>query len=122
MEDNISVDDKLLKAFHLMYDNFPEPVQLTHKSKKILAVNPAGLASGKEVGLFCSKLGPPESHKICLAHKALRENTSKWVAVTKQTTPPRKFVAFWLPVEGYPDFYVHFSCGNKIDYFSESGQ
>lgn len=116
MEKQYQVDDGLLQAFHLMYDNFPEPVQLTHKSRTILAINPAGKAAGKDVGLVCAKLGPPEGHKICQANKALKDQKTTWAYVDATPTGGRKFVTFWLPIAGYPDFYIHFSCGNRLDY------
>ncbi|MDR0620354.1 MAG: hypothetical protein LBJ61_00510 [Deltaproteobacteria bacterium] len=116
METEYPVDEKLLNAFHLMYDCYPEPVQLAHVSRTILAVNPAGLAAGKAVGLKCSKIGPPEGHRGCLATHAVKELKAKWRQVDATATLGRKFVTFWLPLEGYPNYYVHFSCGSKIDY------
>jgi hypothetical protein len=119
MEDQYQTDEILLQAFHLMYDQYPEPVQLTHKSRRILAVNPAAKSVGKDVCLYCSKIGPPEGHKICQANKALKERKSAWVYVDRTAGGGNKFVTFWLPIEGYPDLYIHFSCGNKINYAAD---
>lgn len=62
MNTELQVDEALIRAFHLMYDHFPEPAQLTHKSKQIVALNPACKAIGREVGMICIKHGPPEAH------------------------------------------------------------
>ena len=70
--EDIQVDDKLIEAFHLMYDYFPEGVQLVHKSKRIIALNSACASFGRHVGMVCSKHGPPEHHKGCLANKTLK--------------------------------------------------
>ena len=58
MDDDIQVDQKLVEAFHLMFDHFPEGVQLAHKSKRVVAVNPACQAIGRTVGMICAKHGP----------------------------------------------------------------
>lgn len=44
------VDERILEAFHMMWDNFPGPVRLIHKSKTILAVNEAARSKGFEAG------------------------------------------------------------------------
>ena len=41
MNDDFQVDEKLIEAFHLMFDHFPEGVQLAHKSKRVVALNAA---------------------------------------------------------------------------------
>ena len=32
-------NEEILKSFHLMWDNFPEAVMITQKSREIIAVN-----------------------------------------------------------------------------------
>jgi hypothetical protein len=120
MSREYEVDESLIRAFHLMYDHYPEPVQLTHKSRTILAVNPAGLASGKGAGMVCSKLGTPGIHKGCLASEALEGQKATWASVDRTPVGGRKFVAFWLPIQGYPEYFVHFGCGTTHDYDAPS--
>jgi hypothetical protein len=112
-------DEGLLKAFHLMYDSFPECVQLADKSKRILAVNPAGQAIGRHVDTVCATMGAPEAHRGCLASKAVRERKTQWVFSDRTACGGNRSVTFWLPIEGYPDYFIHFACGYAIDY---SGQ
>ena len=45
MTDQEELEAKLGEAFHLMYDGLPEPVQLCHKTYRVVAVNPACAAS-----------------------------------------------------------------------------
>ena len=111
MPDEIKADEKLIESFHLMYDHFPEVVQLTHKSKRIVAVNPACQAIGREVGMVCATHGPPEAHQGCLAAGAVRDQDAKWKPAGKEHT-----MAFWLPINGYPDFFIHFAMGYAVDF------
>ena len=32
-------NEEIIRAFHLMWDNFPEAVMITQKSREIIAVN-----------------------------------------------------------------------------------
>ena len=116
-EDNeITVDPKLVEAFHLMFDCYPEAAQLTHKSKKIVALNPACEAFGRQVGMICIKHGSPESHKGCLANKAIKEQIYKRNLHLAEIPAKREYSVFWLPVPGHPDFYIHFSAGHPSYY------
>ena len=40
-------DQEVINAFHIMWDNFPEPVTITQRSREIIAVN----AKAAELGL-----------------------------------------------------------------------
>ncbi len=42
MTEQEQIEKNLSEAFHLMYDGLPEPVQLCHKTYRVVAVNPAG--------------------------------------------------------------------------------
>ena len=113
MEEKIDVPQSVIEAFHLMWDEFPEPAQLHHKSKMILAVNKASVALGMQPGIFCYKLGSPESHKGCLAGKCLQEGRAQYVCASMGG---REFVGFWQPVAGHPDLYVHYNVGFTLNY------
>ncbi len=52
------IDAKVIEAFHLMWGGFPEPATLVHKSREVLAVNPACQKIGREKGMNCAKPGP----------------------------------------------------------------
>ncbi|MDL2226920.1 hypothetical protein LJB86_04620 [Deltaproteobacteria bacterium OttesenSCG-928-M10] len=106
--DNIIVDDKLVEAFHLMYDSFPGVAQLNHKSKLVVAVNPAAHAFGRLEGTICSRHGSPDQHKSCLADRALIERKEQSVCMPPMADGTEMTV-FWLPIEGHPDYYIHFA-------------
>ena len=116
MNDDFQVDEKLIEAFHLMFDHFPEGVQLAHKSKRVVALNAACKSLGREVGMICAKHGPAEAHKGCLAHKTIKNHVASWKKGTESGPGGQEPVVFWLPVDGYPDFYIHFGVGYMKDY------
>lgn len=113
MQSIVELEAELAEAFQRMYGNFPESAMLLHKSKRIVALNDAARALGREPGNICAQLGPPEMHAGCLAHKAVNEQRAMYKAVT--TPQGRSLIVYWLPVTGHADYYVHFSVGN-IEY------
>ncbi|MDR3175104.1 MAG: hypothetical protein LBU06_01010 [Desulfovibrio sp.] len=116
MKEDIRVDKRLLESFHLMWDHFPECVQLTDKSFLVLAVNPAAGAIGREAGMTCAKHGPSEGHKGCKAQKTIKEHRATWTAIPPAQEGKLGTVVFWLPIDGYPDYYLHFGVGSGKDY------
>lgn len=108
------IDSNVIEAFHLMWGNFPEPVTLVNRSREVIAVNAACRNSGRmSAGMNCARQGPPEAHRGCLANQALslQKPTYKLVKYGE-----RKIVSYWLPLEGYPELFVHFGVGVTIDY------
>ncbi|MCM0757753.1 hypothetical protein M7775_04100 [Sporomusa sphaeroides DSM 2875] len=105
--------DALARDFQLMWGNFPEPAQLTHKSREIIALNAASESVGLVKGGKCSECGAPEMHKGCLANRAL--NTQQPL-FQKTKFGDRDRISYWLPVNGYPELFVHFGVGTIIDY------
>ena len=114
LTDTESPEQVLINAFHLMYDNFPEAAMLVHKSKRIVALNEGAKTPDRIPGKICAKLGAPEMHAGCLAYKALSEQRAMYSAVSLNG---RSLIVYWLPINGHPDYYIHFSVGNR-DYSS----
>ena len=110
--DTIVVDEKLVEAFHLMYYSFPGVAQLNHKSKLVVAANPAAQAFGRLEGMICSRHGSPDQHKGCLAEKALKERKEQ-SAYMPPMADGTGLTVFWLPIEGHPDYYIHFASAYK---------
>ena len=108
-----ALPQNVIDAFHLMWNGFPEPVTLTHKSFQVMAVNRAAVESGLQPGIFCNKIGKPEMHKGCKAQKCVRDGQSQYLAVQ---LPDHEAVGFWLAVEGHPDFFIHFTVGASLNY------
>ena len=51
-------DEKMLEAFHMMWDNFPGAVRLIHKNRTVLAVNETGSNMGFVADVPCFSVGP----------------------------------------------------------------
>ncbi|WP_231038449.1 hypothetical protein [Pectinatus haikarae] len=111
----IEVDQRVIEAFQLMWGNFPEPATLVHKSREVIAVNDACAAIGRIKGMNCATHGAPEAHRGCLADQALSKQQS---AFKKIEFGDKTIISYWLPVEGYPELFIHFGVGVTIDYDS----
>lgn len=78
-----------------------------------MAVNKAADAIGIiKPGMNCAKIGS-QPHKGCLADKALASGEVKYVQIP---LPDCKAIGFWIPLEGYPEFFLHFSVGLDMNY------
>lgn len=114
MERKHPLPSTAMDAFHMMWGNFPESVLLIHKSREIIAQNKAADVMGVlKPGMKCSSVGTPETHKGCLANKALAKKKAAHVFIPLDDGHA---VGFWIPLEGYPEYYLHFSVGRTIDY------
>ena len=102
------IDEKVIEAFHMMYDSFPAPVRLIHKNRKVLAVNEMAASRGMEVGPHCFAFGNPESHKACNANLALSSDKGQRMDIEATGK-----IKFWSPVRGCPDVFVHFNIPAK---------
>ena len=47
-------DEEIIRAFHALWDNFPEPVSITQVSREIVAVNKVSESLGITPGMKCS--------------------------------------------------------------------
>ena len=72
--------EEIIRAFHLMWDGFPEPILLIRKSREIVAANKKAEAFGIKAGSKCSSYGKPEQHKGCRCNEAADEK--KTIAIT----------------------------------------
>ena len=109
----MNLDTKVVEAFQLMWENFPEPVTLVHKSREVIAVNTACAAFGRTPGMRCIEQGAPEAHRGCLANQALQTQTATYKTITRGD---KTIISYWLPINGYPDYFIHFGVGVTIDY------
>lgn len=102
----------LIDAFHLMWDHYPAPCTLVHRSREVIAVNPACREIGREPGMDCSRHGPAENHRGCLADKAVAEHKAYRA---RKVANGSERIAFWLPIDGFADYYVHFSVLSGVE-------
>ena len=106
MDMNVVADSKLVEAFTLMWGTYPGPASLVHKSKMIIAVNEACRKGGRIPGMNCATWTSPDNHRGCRANDALKEQQPQSKLVVR---PDLAFRVYWLPIPGYPEFYVHFT-------------
>ncbi|MDR1329607.1 MAG: hypothetical protein LBK23_08415 [Oscillospiraceae bacterium] len=104
--------DVLEKAFHLMWDKFPELVRLIYKDREVIAVNEVGAKFGLSEGNKCSEEGPPEAHRDCQANRAM---STQRAAFNTMKFGEKEVTIYWLPVDGYPDVFLHFAAGTATD-------
>ena len=95
---------EVIKAFHLMWDNYPESAML---------INKVAPSTGRIEGNKCALVEPLEQHKGCRAEEAWKNGEASY---RKKVGKLGDVVSFWIPVDGYPDYLVHFSVGSIQKY------
>ena len=108
-------DEQIVESFHVMWDNFPEPVMLIKKSREIIAVNLKAAEFNLKPGSKCSSYGSPDQHRGCRCNEAV--DNAKCVAVTYEG-PMGKAFGYWIPVAAKPEWILHFSVGTTFEYES----
>jgi hypothetical protein len=105
---------EVIEAFDTMWGNFPEPASLVHKSFYVMAVNKAHKKTGAlKAGMRCIDSGPPQCHAGCLAQKAVKEKHAEY---RYNKYGEIESVGFWIPLDDYPEFFLHFTVGLTINY------
>ena len=100
--------EEIINSFSTMWGNFPEPVMLILKSREIVACNKVAEEAGTRIGTKCSTMEPPERHKGCEATKAFETHTAIY---HRRKIGLYDTYTFWLPIDGYPDYLIHFPVG-----------
>lgn len=101
-------EQKIIEAFHMMWDHFPEPVLLIKKNRRIYAVNRKAASFGMGKQVRCIDRGNPEQHKGCLCNRAVDE---KRTVCSMYQSQAGKAYGFWMPVAGAEEYILHFSVG-----------
>ena len=97
--------EELVRAFHLMWDNYPEMVRLIDRKFNIIAGNTAFYKVGGQDGVKCNT-GDPAFHKGCRAMNALKTQETKTMSSEVEGIV---WETYWIPVSD--DYYVHFTNG-----------
>ncbi len=97
--------EELVRAFHLMWDNYPEMVRLIDRKFNIIAGNTAFYKVGGQDGVKCNT-GDPAFHKGCQAMSALKTQETKTKSSEVEGVT---WETYWIPVSD--DYYVHFTNG-----------
>ena len=104
---------EIINAFHMMWDNFPEPIMLITKDRQIHAVNKKAASFGLNDQMKCSSIGSPEKHKGCLCNQAA---DTKEAAYKAYEGPFGRAYGFWIPVAGAEEYIIHFGVGSTFEY------
>ena len=106
-------NEEIIRAFHLMWDNFPEAVMITQRSREIVALNKKAAEYGLQVGIKCSSVGKPENHKGCQCNKAC--DTGEPVICTYEGAFGKAY-GYWIPIPEKPEWIIHFGVGHAFEY------
>lgn len=106
-------NEEIIKAFHMMWDNFPEAVMITQKSRELVAVNKKAAEFGLKAGIKCSSLGKPENHKGCQCNKACDTGEPQICTYDGQFG---KAYGYWIPISEKPEWIIHFGVGHAFEY------
>ncbi|MBQ7739192.1 MAG: hypothetical protein IJT59_06025 [Desulfovibrionaceae bacterium] len=107
-------DQEIIEAFHVMWDNFPEPVTITQKTREMIAVNKKAAELGLTAGVKCSSIGKPEDHRGCLCNKAI--DTKQAIAVKYLGPSSETLYGYWIPIPERPEWIIHFGVGRMPIY------
>lgn len=105
--------EEIIQAFHSMWDNFPEAVMITQKSREIIAVNKKAAEFGLAPGIKCSSVGKPENHKGCQCNAAC--DTGEPVFCTYEGNFGKAY-GYWIPIPEKPEWIIHFGVGHAFEY------
>lgn len=106
-------NEDIIRAFHLMWDNFPEAVTITQKSREIVAVNKKAAEFGLQPGVKCSSIGKPENHKGCQCDKAVDTGEAQFCTYEGNFG---KAYGYWIPIPEKPEWVIHFGVGYAFEY------
>ena len=106
-------NEEIIRAFHLMWDNFPEAVMITQKNREIVAVNKKATEFGLTPGIKCSSIGKPENHKGCQCNVAC--DTGEPVFCTYDGAFGKAY-GYWIPIPEKPEWIIHFGVGHAFEY------
>ena len=106
-------NEEIIRAFHLMWDNFPEAVTITQKSREIVAVNKKAAEFGLQPGIKCSTIGKPENHRGCQCDKAVDTGEAQFCTYEGNFG---KAYGYWIPIPEKPEWVIHFGVGYAFEY------
>lgn len=106
-------NEEIIRAFHLMWDNFPEAVMITQKSREIVAVNKKAAEFGLQPGVKCSTIGKPENHKGCQCSAAVDTGEPQFCTYEGAFG---KAYGYWIPIPKKPEWIIHFGVGYAFEY------
>ncbi|MCH5351894.1 MAG: hypothetical protein J1E06_00245 [Acutalibacter sp.] len=95
--------EKLISAFHTMWDAFPGMARLINQKHEILASNELAQKKGFVPGAICAQVASPQAHKGCLLAKTIQTGEAQY------DQPNEHLLRGWMPVLDHEGVVVHFS-------------
>ncbi len=80
-----------------------------------ILVFPAVATYGRQLGVICAQGCPGLKAGLCRQAQMRKSGATTWLHTEKTENTPCA-TTFWIPVAGYPDYYVHFGIGVTIDF------
>ena len=110
IKDDYRKEDEVLEAFKIMWSKYPEPAMLINRGKRVMAVNWACRLVSPSVGSFCHEIGGcKDMNNSCLMYDCLDKCKAAHIKVDNGQ---KQWSIHWVPVEGHPDYCVHFFAGS----------
>lgn len=111
MNDNVyDQEKKVLEAFKIMWNEYPEPAMLINRGKRVMAINWACRQVGPHVGAFCHEIGGCQDiNNRCLINHCLESRKAVHIKVGNGQ---KQWSIHWVPIDGCPDYCVHFFAGS----------
>lgn len=103
---------EVIDAFHLMWDNFPEPASLVHKTTEVIAVNKAHFL---QPGVRCARTGRNGPHIGCRAQESLKKQ-QPISCIGFSPVEKKEVVGYWLPLDDYPNYFIHTGIRLLVNY------
>lgn len=109
MENNYQ-EAKVIEAFKIMWDKYPEPAMLINRGKRLMALNWASRQANQAVKTFCHEIsGCQDINNRCLINECLDSRQAK---IARINDGRKHWTIHWVPLQDYPDYCVHFFAGS----------
>ncbi len=109
-KDYRSQDEKVIEAFQIMWSKYPEPAMLINRGKRVMAVNWASRFVEPNIGAYCHEIGGcQEMGNTCLMNKCIDDHQAAHIKINQGS---KQWTIHWVPIEGFPDYCVHFFAGS----------
>ena len=103
-------EKKVIEAFQIMWNKYPEPAMLINRGNRVMALNWACRQAGPSLGSFCHEIsGRQDINNNCLVNECFEKRQATFVVINDGK---KQWTIHWVPLEGYPDYCVHFFAGS----------
>lgn len=115
-DNNYEQEKKLIDAFNMIWSKYPEPAMLVHRGKRVMAMNWACRQVSSKLGSFCHEISGracQDDRGSCLLKSCLDTRQAMHIKINDGR---KQWSIHWVPVEGHPDYCVHFFAGSADEH------